>query len=324
MKAILLLLLLIPGLAAAAAPITIPDTAAGTIFANYAHSQTMFSAAQTNASAVNNIAMGTMGGLMLISLSWLGIRMALGRDHHSMTQLVETVLEIGIFMFLFQQYSMVTGTIIDSMQALAGVVSGGDANAAGGAKIMMQAGVAELNAIGAVMGNNGLWAEAGNFLLNIPQEIILCLAACGMLLASTIYVLMYFIGDAMAAVAISLGPLFVALGVTKWTRGYFDGWVKTLMTSLGYKVVGACLVGLMSHTIQNVAGSFANTTGITGYVQDMVSSLSALTFSILCMYTMFKVPELASSLFGAGLRAGSEVGNAAKTAVKAAAGAPGA
>lgn len=297
-----------------AVPLSISDSDAGTIFGQYSSVQTIFGAANSNADAVKGLLTGTFWGLALISFVWVGLKMALGQKH-GMTELIETVLEVGMFFFLFDQYQMITGAIVDSMQALAGVVSGGDATAANGSKIFLNAAMAQFNAISSIMdaGGTSALAKLGAFLENIVQELILTLAACMMLFASIIYVMMYFVGDAMAAVAVSLGPLFIALGVSPWLRDFFSGWVKTLMTSLGYKVAAATIVGLMSHAITNAAAHMSN----QGYMQSLITSISALTFSFLCIYIMFKVPELASSLFGAGIRAGSELGGEAGSAAKA-------
>ena len=289
-----------------AQPVSIPDGTAMKIFEKYATNKTMFTAAQSNAAAVSGMAQGTMAGLALIMFSWLGIQVAFGNGgHHTMTKLIETILEVGIFFFIFQQYDMLVQAIVNSMQALAGILSGGDQNAANGAVVLLRSAVAELNAIGSIANQGSWWGSKIGYVLEyIPQELVFAVSALIMLLASVIYIAMYFIGDAMAAVAISLGPLFVALGVSTWTRDFFNGWIKALLTGLGYKVVGATLVGLMGNMIVNAAGTFA----VSGnYAQDFINAVATFIFSILCAYAMLKVPELASSLFGAGFKAGGGI-----------------
>ena len=140
------------------APLSISDAAAGSIFGAYAHSKTMFTAAQNNATGLSDAAKSTMGALAFLMFAWIGVRAALtgtGGHHGPITMVIEAFLEVGIFFFLLDQYSWWTGTVIDSMEYVAGMVSGGDQTAASGATIMLQSGVAELNAIGAIA-NMGL------------------------------------------------------------------------------------------------------------------------------------------------------------------------
>ena len=260
----------------------------------------MYSRAFAKAQTLGDPAKSTWAALTFLAFAWLGLRMALeGSPHKAMSSLLETMLRAGIVFFMLDQYQMLVTSITDSTTYLVTVISGsGDQNGAlSAASSFYQSARALWDGITVITYNPLIWVA----------DVLYFIAGLILLGAALIYVLMYFIGDLVASLAISLGPIFIAMAVLEATVGFFDNWVKTLLTGLGYKVVAAGIVFLTSDMLTT-----ALTTNM-GTAASMGNAIGALILALATVYIMLQVPQLAASLFGAAFRIGSDLASSGVT-----------
>ena len=285
-------------------PLHVPDMAfANKVFSIFANPNVMYSSAFDKAKQLTDPAKSTWAALTFLAFAWMGIRVTLeGSPHKVMSELIATILKSGIVFFMLDQYNMIGQAVTSSMTMLVGLVgpnSGAQASALAAADAMYQTASALWNGIKILTVDPGDWMN----------DVFYLIGGIAMIVAAALYVLMFFLGDLIASLCIALGPIFIAFAVLDATMGFFENWTKTLLTGLGYKVVAAGIVFLTADVFTNK---------LTGQGASSDAAIAAAIMGIATVYVMIQVPQLASSLFGAGFRVGGDVAEKAALGAKSA------
>jgi len=248
------------------------------------------------------VGMPLFGGLAALTVTLMAIRIPLEKDspQEVIGELINGILRVGLFLFFMQQYRYVVGDGVHSLFQSLAVAVGGGAPVAGFRTL-----TGMLTAVGAGISKQiaGMgFLEAADFIFNNALNfLLLAFASIVNAIAAGMYIIMFYVGDILAAVAVGLGPFFIAFGVFHYTSKIFESWLDFLMQALMYKVVAAVLVFLISKLI----ASFV--TKITTPGVPIVSSEGAfavLMVSLGTAYLMHSVPSIASGLMRGSASAG--------------------
>src|SRR5450830_1611878 len=218
-------------------------------------------------------------------------------------EFITNLLGVGIFVGLFTSYSDVVKALIGMMNDLATAVSGGSQTTT--------------DSLIKVVGN-----MIDGFKANVPGPLSFLEKSAGYLfmvvilgfiniivsLIALFFIFIYTnVGRAMIAVAIAIGPVFIACGVWEVTRHIFDKWLQFLLVAGMYQVVSNVILALIS----GVAFIPANATA-----QNFASEPYAIAtmFQMLTLaYLSSMIPEIASALLPGHIAGASGAG---KMAVK--------
>ena len=256
----------------------------------------------------SGVAMKLIGILAVLAFTLNSLKMALSDSPNKVIgDMIDSILSIGLFAWFMLNYSTFSGAVISLMTAVTSAVNNTSfAQSAG-----QLAGVSGqlLDAAVSIVKGVHLFSSLSTILNQVLTSIFLGIAALAMILSGFIYILMGILGDALTAIAVAVGPFFVALGVWEVTRPYFKAWLTFFTSSLGIKLVATVVMVLMEGMIKIVVDG-ANNAGS--------SALGALGTVIDCFaldYIMLQVPMVAGTLFGAGLgAAGGITGHASSRA----------
>ncbi|TXF11596.1 type IV secretion system protein [Pelomicrobium methylotrophicum] len=228
-------------------------------------------------------------------------------------KLIQLLLSVGVFLFLLNNYEFVFGS---SLKSLFDAVA-----AAGGFGERLDDPISALyKMLGAIAGafkvifpENASWFSLiGAFFVHFFAVIIFLAAIIIIIGAIGAYVIVYLIGDALAGVAIALGPFFVALGVWDVTRGWFKNWLEFLVNAFMYKVVAAIIVLLISKVIARRMELLADSAQATlngEQITAMLSFLLAIKVALyagVVMFLVLQTPQIAHGLARGGMSYGEE------------------
>lgn len=183
----------------------------------------------------------------------------------SLAELIELILVIGLFLFLLQNYGWIFAdslqSLFDAMGAAMGFGAGlGDPIA--GLKALYGA---IKNAYELMFSPEDAWYTlVAKFIANGLAGVVLLAALFVILAATVIYIAVYLMGDALAGVALAVGPFFIALGVWEVTRGWFRNWLEFLVLSFLYKVVASALVLLLAQAFEGQVAELVAAASYTG------------------------------------------------------------
>lgn len=268
------------------------------------------------AQILQKVGMPLFGILAGLSLILTAIRIPLEKDtpHEVIGELVERILEIGFFLFLLTEYQWIIGGGVKPLfDQIASIVNGDGALA--GFKNIVTIGVAILGGVSKLFEGLGIVGAILALLQNLIAIILMVVSGLLTLFAAAVYVVIFFVADVLVAIAIALGPFFIALGVLHYTRSNFESWFNFLVNGFMYKVVGGTMVTLIGGMTQKVMAI------IVGRPDDWTGSTSAaiaaLLFSIAIIYLMRSVPDIASGLMRGVTAAGrNEAGAPQKVTTK--------
>lgn len=226
----------------------------------------------------------------------------------ALAELVELILVVGIFLFMLQNYAWIFADSIKALFAgLAGAMGlgSGTEDVFGGIKALFKP---IQNAFGVIFSPDDSWYSAIiKFVSNFLTVVVLLTALVALIGASIAYVAVYLMGDALAGVALAVGPFFVSLGVWEVTRGWFRNWLEFLVVAFMYKVVAGVLVLLLAKAFNAQMASLASgaiyATGGAG-VEAAVSigfAVKAVILASVILYLLLTAPSIAHGLAKGGM-----------------------
>lgn len=172
-------------------------------------------------------------------------------------------------------------------------------------------------------GMSALTSGLGGIFLGFAHTLVTLLLALVM-----IYILiggiaevvgLVLMGPFLCAVAVALGPIFIAGFATPWTREYFSKW-------LGFLIASAVLSGVIGVCISIATGLFSSF-GFNDYTGSYTPTATSLLVAIVVVMSINSLikqaPSIATALvpggFGASKGAGGDMNNAVKGAAEKAA-----
>lgn len=226
----------------------------------------------------------------------------------SLAELIELILVIGIFLFLLQNYGWIFAdslrSLFDAMGAAMGFGAGlGDPTAG------LKALYGSIKSAHNLMFNpeDAWYTLIAKFVANGLAGVVLYVALLTILAAMVVYIAIYLMGDALAGVALAVGPFFIALGVWEVTRGWFRNWLEFLVLSFSYKVVASTLTLLLARAFQGQVDELVAAIGYTGAGEGGMAMLSiglaakaAILASVICLL-LLAAPSIAHGIARGGI-----------------------
>ncbi|AKM45374.1 type VI secretion protein [Burkholderia contaminans] len=245
-------------------------------------------------------------GLAVTTVVLASIRFAATRDPIAAWQsLFEDLAVLGIFAAIYVSYARWAPGFYKWFNDMAIAVSGSSTESLPMA--MVKTAGALFDAV-----IEGLKAEHWwNYMALLINLLPLLISWAILMIASLVFLFFISLGTIQMAVAIVMGKIAFALGMSEFTRGWFKSWLDFTIGAGMYMVVAAILQRLMTTTL---ATSFNNTIA-KGLTTPFAGSL-ALDLSIFVLILSFEIPKLAS-MFGGGANAsGGAIKGLTKLATK--------
>lgn len=246
------------------------------------------------------------GGLAVVTIVLAFVRFSATRDPvAAWGSVFEDLAILGIFASVYLAYGTWAPGFYKWFNDMAVAVSGTDAQSLPAA--MVKSAGAIFDAI-----NEALKAEHWWNYVALAINLVPLLAAWFILMVASLVFLFYIsLGTIQMAVAIVMGKIAFALGMSEFTRGWFKSWLDFTIGAGMYMVVAAILQRLMTTTL---ATSFGNT--IAKGLTTPYSGSMTLDLSIFVLILSFEIPKFAS-MFGGGANAsGGAIKSLTKIATK--------
>lgn len=181
-----------------------------------------------------------------IALALPAFRIVMGAGESAIEEFVSALLVVGIFVGFMQagNYSKLVSALASMMTDLANALftNGKD-------PVDQIADIVKATIDGFLQ---NLPTGLGDFAMNVGyfiMIIVMGLAAILAMIVALFFIMIYInIGNVLMAIAMALGPIFVACGVWKVTRTYFDKWLNFLIIAGFYEIVSKLLLVLIAKT----------------------------------------------------------------------------
>lgn len=244
-----------------------------------------------------------LGGLSLISVSWLGIQMVLEGEGFGniISRLIRIIFLIGgAFWLLGDGFDLVFIKGVDgSLAKIADTILPGAGTLQGAVQSamthLMEAVGSISNSITKITENVSaldmitvIGKNLGVFVLLFLAEIILLGAMGAYLLVGTMSVF-------MVKIAILLGPIFIPWMVLEKTNFLFNGWLKFLIASSLYKVVGAVVLMIGGKIMDGGASVVAKTQDLA-FPDNVFAALALAGLAAVIAYMTAQIPSIANGL----------------------------
>lgn len=248
--------------------------------------------------AVSSLSTGLAWSFGVIAIVLVGSKMALGDGEWG--DVIETFLIIGVFSAFLQQgnYLKLVSAIVEMMSNLSNGILGG---ASGFTNPVIPTN--KLTALSSAIG-----IAADSFLNNVPKGAVnilehldqffisVILAFIGLLLClvAMFFIMIYLnIGNVFMAIAIAVGPIFIACGVWKPVRVFFEKWINFFLIGGMYQVVASIMIKL----ILGVATTSLPTTSTAGAGYENAINMMILVMSLATIaYCTTLIPDIVNGL----------------------------
>lgn len=246
------------------------------------------------------------GGLAVITIVLASLRFAATKDSVlAWESLLEDLAILGIFTSIYVSYATWAPGFYKWFNDMAVAVSGTDAQSLPSA--MVKSAGAIFDAINEALKAEHWW----NYVALVINLVPLLAAWFILMVASLVFLFYVSLGTIQMAIAIVMGKIALALGMSEFTRGWFKSWLDFTIGAGMYMVVAAILQRLMTTTL---ATTFANT--ISKGLTTPYSGSMTFDLSIFVLILAFEIPKFAS-MFGGGANAsGAAFKTLAKVATK--------
>lgn len=254
-----------------------------------------------NIGLLSGVGLNLVGGLSAIVLSWFGIQGMLAGGNFSdiMSQMIRTVFLISITYWLVSPGfgEVWTAGVDGSLSMVADLILPG---AGAGSVLQMASGqLWDVNAavaanLSKMFENVSLFDTMTVFFKNLPTIAILLAVEGIVLIALFLMFAIASVGMALVQIALLLGPIFIPWLIIDKTSFLFWGWVKFLVSSCLYKVVGAAVILYANTVITSGAGLIAQARG-----EQPESLMAAVALGGICLtivYLVIQIPALANGL----------------------------
>lgn len=285
----------------------------------------IFTALRTSSDNISQGLLGLgnklFGVLAVIVLAWSGIKLTLevGSFSDIVGELFHSLFIIGLtYWFLGAGYGTLTGGI-DSFtnDATAVIFAAGPSGSTYDSSnpfSAVGAGFEKIYSVTAYLfdGMTALYKDKNNALTvleaifsNILSVVFFGIAMLAIMVVAAIYVLMATAGLILTQVAIAIGPIMIPWLIFSPASFLFEGWLKVMIGSCFYKIVGAVFVALVSNMFTNLVLAINNDFAITksqlGSISDyLLISTMVISIAILAGYLMWQTPSIVSGLVGGG------------------------
>lgn len=273
---------------------------------------TLIQGGSDTAAKIVPFAKGIAGGLAVLSLLW-GIARAMWAGQGTpITATLDVLVPSLIVAFLLTSYSGTIAVLQEGTDMISSVLPGPWTavvklfSAMFGAIVAgFQHTIAAIDCVG-VFSSGFLWAVG------------VTAVSCVLLIYATICVVdglieivrVLFLGPFLAAVGIAVGPIFVAFGVSGWTRSWIGPWLGFTIQALLLSFFSSLVLLLMATPFTAVSDAmrFGDVRSSSGVV--MLDCLMIVGLSLLASRLFAQIPQIVSTLFPGNL--GMVVGNGAR------------
>lgn len=153
---------------------------------------------------------------------------------------------------------------------------------------------------GATPLSTAFWSALGGWLVTMA---LLFVALCVFLVALTLVAIIHVMGNALAGIALALGPFFIPWLLWEATRDICLGWIRFLFVACFYQVVAVTVLVMTKPVFILMQQWMTSQSGVWSQASPAdsmaLASLLLVTASILT-YLMGHVPQIAASLIGHG------------------------
>ncbi len=271
---------------------------------------TIATTANTMASSASSVGLAVAGLLAVTYLLWSIVDSFAGSGESIMSIMVEVLVPAAITAAAIGSYS----SLVSTSGGLQGVITA-FTQAATGSTSVSSAMASYMETLADTLGNafSTLLSELGctsitSFTLALVGEMLLSILIVFLATALSVIALgelvgVLLTGIVMVGIAIAVGPLFVACAVCKWSRGWFDSWLKFLLGASAYQMVASIVLSLVSGMVTSIQSQIQTTNPSTSNSSAGVSIaglLGLLGLTWVMGHLFREIPQIAAGLFGGG------------------------
>ncbi|WP_321816705.1 MULTISPECIES: type IV secretion system protein [unclassified Paraburkholderia] len=271
---------------------------------------TIATKANSMASSASSVALVVAGLLAVTYLLWSIVDSYAGSGESIMSIMVGVLVPAAITSAAIGSYA----TLVSTSGGIQGVITAFTQAATGSTSVsssmasLMQTLAETLGTAFTTLfseaGCTGIWsftsAMIGELLLSV---LILICATVLAAIAIGDLVGVLLTGVIMVGIAVAVGPLFVACAVCKWSRGWFDSWLKFLLGASAYQMVVSIILTLVKGMVTSIQTEIttanpANSSSSAGV--SIAGLLGLLGMTWVLRHLFMQVPTIARGLFGGG------------------------
>lgn len=254
-------------------------------------------------SGVSTLAATLAWSFGVIALVLTGSRMIFGGGDAAIEEFLMALLTMGVFAVMLQSgnYTKLVDALSGMMHDLATSILGTSTDP------ISEMGQVVKNIIDGFMKNlPGKWDALTNNVGYLIMSVIMGILAILAAIVALFFIMIYLnIGNVLMAIAFALGPVFIACGVWKVTRPFFEKWFNFLLIAGMYEVISSLLIALIAKTSLLPQSALASKFEGTAYVFSALFSMATLAF----LATM--IPEIVNALMPGQIGGMSSAGGAA-------------
>lgn len=258
------------------------------------------------------------GSLLLMTLSWLVIQMLLdvmiGEEMSALLgKLIRYLLMAGLVGWFMQAYDLVFYQgVYQGCEAVAQAIAGTGNTAQGFTtawSVYSDILVTIWQAMtlspqhyfnGATPLSWAFWSAVGAWLVTMFLFLLVVLI---LLMGLLVFAVVHVMGSALTGIALAFGPFFIPWFLWDFTKNYFFGWVRFLLTSCFIKVVAIAVLAMTKPVFQEIhlwVVSSQQTLTTVSATDSMVLAVMLVVVCGMVTYLMAHVPQIASALMGHG------------------------
>ena len=267
-------------------------------------------------SNLSGVADSLYGSLLLLTFSWSVVNILLesmvGENLGKvLSQLIRFLFLAGLVAWFLQAYDFIFYEgIYQGCESVASAIAGPNGGAQGFATAWSVfsdvivtvwdtiAGSPERYLSGASPMSWAFWGALGGWLITVA---LLFIALCVFIIALTILAVIHVMGNALAGLALALGPFFIPWMLWDVTKEFFVSWVRFLFIACFYKVIAVAVLVmtkpvfvLLHQWMTDNATVMSNATPTDSMA---LAVLLIITASIIA-YLMSHVPQISAALVG--------------------------
>ncbi|NDU86155.1 MAG: type IV secretion system protein [Ferrovum sp.] len=142
------------------------------------------------------------------------------------------------------------------------------------------------------------WSALGEWLMTMA---LLFVALCIFLVALTLVALIHVMGNALAGIALAVGPFFIPWLLWESTRDFFLGWVRFLFVACFYQVVAVTVLVMAKPVFVQLQQWMMAQSGVlqqSSPADTMALAVLLVVTASILTYLMSHVPQIAAALIG--------------------------
>jgi hypothetical protein len=265
---------------------------------------------------LSGVADSLYGSLLLLTFSWSGVNILLESmvgDNLGkvLSQLIRFLFLAGLVAWFLQAYDFIFYEgIYQGCEAVAAAIAGPNGGAQGFASAWSVfsdvivtvwdtiAGSPERYLGGASPMSWAFWGALGGWMITVA---LLFIALCVFILALAILAVIHVMGNALAGLALALGPFFIPWLLWDVTKEFFMAWVRFLFIACFYRVISVAVLVMTKPVFVLLHQWMTDNAAVMGNATPTDSMALAvlliITASIIA-YLMSHVPQIAAALVG--------------------------